>query len=44
MYGDGEVGGLFRRFRELREVKLGVLNVRTICLYGCVVDLLGGGL
>ena len=44
MYGDGEVGGLLRRFRELREVKLGVLNVRTIRLYGHVVDLIRKGL
>lgn len=43
MYGDGEVGGLFRRFRGLREVKLGALNVRTIRLYGRVVDLIRRG-
>jgi len=44
VYGDDEVGGLLRRFRELREVKLGVLNVRTIRLYGHVVDLIRRGL
>ena len=44
VHGDGEVGGLLRRFREFREVKLGALNVRTIRLYGHVVDLIRRGL
>ncbi|RLA83670.1 MAG: hypothetical protein DRG31_05885 [Deltaproteobacteria bacterium] len=43
VHGDDEVRGLFRKFRELREVKLGVLNVKTIRLCGRVVDLIRRG-
>ena len=43
VHGDDEVRGLLRKFRELREIKLGALNVRTIRLYGHVVDLIRRG-
>ena len=42
MYGDDEVRGLLRKFRELREVKLSVLN-RAVRLYSHVVDLIRRG-